>query len=117
MTKTSATGEAADLAASLPADQRSSGTWAAGFRVVSLLVFISGMCALVFQTAWLRELKLVFGGSTPAAAAVVAIFMGGLGLGNAVFGPRADESHLPLRLYALLEIGVSLFSMLSPLLV
>src|SRR5262245_55752248 len=90
---------------------------AASLRAASLLVLISGMCALVFQTAWLRELKLIFGGSTPATAAGIAIFMGGLGWGNAVLGPRAESSENPLRLYALLEIGISLATMISPLVV
>jgi hypothetical protein len=31
--------------------------------------------------AWLRELRLVFGGATPATAAVLAVFMGGLAAG------------------------------------
>src|SRR5262245_37822309 len=90
---------------------------AAHIRAVSLLVLISGMCALVFQMAWLRELKLIFGGSTSASAAVIAIFMGGLGLGNALLGPRADASQNPLRLYSLLELGISLAAAISPLLV
>ena len=30
-------------------------------------------CALVFQTAWLREFRLIFGATTPASAAVLAM--------------------------------------------
>ena len=37
-------------------------------RTASLL-FFSGMCALVYQVAWTRELRLVFGASTAASAA------------------------------------------------
>src|SRR5882724_4857256 len=85
-------------------------------RVVSLLLFVSGMCALILQTAWLREFRLIFGASTPASAAVLAIFMGGLGPGNVVLGPRADRSVNPLRLYAQLELAISLTSALCPLL-
>src|SRR5262245_40773892 len=90
---------------------------AAHVRAVSVLLFVSGMCALVFQTAWLRELKLIFGASTPGSGAVLAIFIGGLGLGNAVLGRRVDASANPLRLYAILEIGTSALAMLSPVLV
>src|SRR5262245_21522743 len=86
-------------------------------RAVSLLVFISGMCALVFQMAWLRELRLIFGASTPATGAVLAIFMGGMGLGNAVLAPRCDGSASPLRLYALLEAGISVLTAISPLVI
>ena len=86
-------------------------------RLVSLLLFVSGLCALVFQTAWLREFRLIFGASTPASAAVLAIFMGGMGLGNIVLGRRADRATNPLRLYAMLELAVSITSIASPLLV
>jgi spermidine synthase len=86
-------------------------------RIVSLLLFVSGLAALVLQTAWLREFRLIFGASTPASAAVLAAFMGGLGLGNLVLGRWADCSASPLRLYAQLEAAVSVTSALTPLLV
>ena len=84
---------------------------------VAFLLLLSGMCALVFQTAWLREFRLIFGASTPASAAVLAIFMGGLGLGNAILGRRADRDPNPLGLYARLEMAISIASMISPFLV
>ncbi|MEW6742361.1 MAG: fused MFS/spermidine synthase [Planctomycetota bacterium] len=80
------------------------------------LVFGSGLCALVYQTIWLRELRLVFGASTAASAAVVAIFMGGLGFGSLVLGKYADRSREPLRFYAHLELIVALGASTSPLL-
>jgi spermidine synthase len=83
---------------------------------VALFLFISGLCALIFQTAWLREFRLIFGATTPASAAVLAIFMGGLGLGNAVLGRRVDASKNPLRLYALFELGISAATVASPFL-
>ncbi|MFN0017536.1 MAG: fused MFS/spermidine synthase [Pirellulaceae bacterium] len=82
--------------------------------VVAALLFCSGMCALVFQTAWLREFGLVFGASTPATAAVLAIFMGGLGLGNIILGKRVDAAPNPLRFYGWLELGISASAFLSP---
>jgi spermidine synthase len=85
-------------------------------RIAGLL-FLSGLCALVFQVAWFRELRLVFGASTAASAAVLAIFMGGLGLGNAVLGGRADRRRNPLAFYALLELLVALGAAVSPLLI
>ena len=57
-------------------------------RKVALLLFGSGMCALIYQMAWLREFRLIFGASTAASAAVLAIFMGGLGLGSLWLGAR-----------------------------
>jgi spermidine synthase len=64
----------------------------------------------------LRELRLVFGASTHATSAVLAIFMGGLGVGGAVLGARADRHPRPLRLYAWLELGITAGALLSPLL-
>jgi spermidine synthase/MFS family permease len=83
---------------------------------VGLLLFASGLSALVYQVAWLREFRLVFGASTAATAAVLAVFIGGLGAGGLLFGPRADRSPRPLGLYAALELGAALLAALSPLL-
>lgn len=88
----------------------------ATFRV-ALLLFGSGFCALVYQTAWLRMFRLVFGASTAASAAVLAIFMAGLGFGGLLLGKRADRHRSPLGLYASLETGIALSAALSPLLV
>lgn len=85
--------------------------------VVAAMLFVSGSAALVFQVAWMRELRLVFGATTAASAAVLAIFMGGLGLGSAVLGPRADRSANPLRLYGTLETIVALSVAATPFLV
>lgn len=84
---------------------------------VALLLFCSGLTALTIQVAWMREFRLVFGASTAASAAVVAIFMGGLGVGNALLGRRADRARSPLRMYAALELGVGVTAALSPFLI
>ncbi|MRG91473.1 fused MFS/spermidine synthase [Polyangium spumosum] len=81
---------------------------------VALLLFGSGLSALVYQTAWQRELRLVFGSSTAASAAVLAIFIGGAGAGSLLFGKRSDASPRPLRLYARLELAIASLAALSP---
>lgn len=83
---------------------------------VAPLLFGSGMCGLVYQVGWMRELRLVFGASTAASAAVLAIFIGGLGVGGLLLGKRADASARPLGLYANLELVVAASAALSPLL-
>ena len=83
-------------------------------RRVSVLVFGSGFCALVYQVTWLRELRLVFGASTPASAAVLAVFMGGLGAGSLVLGRRAERAARPLAFYGWLEIGAAVAAALTP---
>ena len=69
------------------------------------------------QVCWLRGLRLVFGASTAANAAVLAIFMGGLGLGALRLGPWADRHRHPLALYGKLELCVAVLAGLSPFLI
>jgi predicted membrane-bound spermidine synthase len=83
---------------------------------VTPLLLGSGFCALVYQIAWQREFRLIFGASTAASAAVVAVFMGGLGWGGWVLGPRADRRPNPLRFYAALEGLVALTAAATPVL-
>lgn len=83
---------------------------------VSLLLFGSGMCALIYQMAWLREFRLIFGASTASSAAVLAIFMAGLGLGSLFLGARADRQARPLGFYGSLEVLISVSAALTPLL-
>ncbi len=83
---------------------------------VAALLSGSGCCALVYQIGWLREFRLIFGASTAASAAVLAIFIGGLGSGSLMLGPRADRQTRPLRFYAALEAIVAISAALSPLL-
>lgn len=84
-------------------------------RVAPLLLG-SGFCSLIYQVGWLREFRLVFGASTAASAAVLAIFIGGLGLGGLLLGKRADASRQPLMLYGNLELVIAATAAISPLL-
>jgi len=86
-------------------------TWTVG-----LLLFGSGFCALVYQIGWLREFRLIFGASTAASAAVLAIFIGGLGVGSLLLGPRADRQARPLLFYSNLEATIAICAALSPFL-
>jgi predicted membrane-bound spermidine synthase len=83
---------------------------------IAPLLFGSGFCALVYQITWEREFRLVFGTSTAASAAVLAVFIGGLGAGGLLLGPRADRWRRPLLLYAHLEMGVAAAAALTPFL-
>src|SRR6185295_525959 len=83
---------------------------------VALLLFGSGLCALVYEIAWLREFRLVFGAATAANAAVLAVFIGGLGAGGLWIGRRVDRVARPLALYALLEGAIAILAALSHLL-
>ena len=80
------------------------------------LLFFSGACALTYQTVWFRQFRLIFGASTFATAAVLAIFMAGLGAGSAILGKRADAHPRPLVFYGNLELLIALSAAASQLL-
>lgn len=81
---------------------------------LTFILLLSGFCSLVYQTVWLREFRLVFGGAAPAAAAVMAVFMGGLGFGGKFFGSWVERVGRPFRFYARLEVGIAIAAVLSP---
>src|SRR5881394_2197223 len=86
-------------------------------KAVAPLLFCSGLCALVYQTVWLREFRLIFGASTAAAAAVLGIFMGGIGVGSLFFANRVERVPRPLGLYSNLELGIAVAAAATPFLV
>lgn len=86
-------------------------------RLIPLLLFGSGFCALIYQTTWLREFRLIFGASTAASAAVLGVFMAGLGFGGIILGRRSESKARPLAFYAKLELLIALSAALSPLLI
>ncbi|HKU89204.1 MAG TPA: fused MFS/spermidine synthase [Steroidobacteraceae bacterium] len=68
---------------------------------------LSGIAALIYQTAWTRQFAIVFGTSELAVATVLAAYMGGLALGAWLaerFLPRVTR---PVMTYALLELGIA----------
>ncbi|MGH9364794.1 MAG: fused MFS/spermidine synthase, partial [Thermoanaerobaculia bacterium] len=81
---------------------------------VAPLLFASGATALVYQVTWMRQLRQIFGFSTAASAAVVAIFLGGLGLGGWLLGRRADKSPRPLLFYGRLELAIAASAAATP---
>ncbi len=83
---------------------------------VLVLFFLSGGCALVYEVVWMRMLTLVFGATAFATSTILASFFTGLALGGFVFGRVIDKGKPPLRVYALLEAGISAFAFLMPVL-
>ena len=63
---------------------------------VLLLLFCSGATALICEGVWSKYLSLMFGSTVQAQTVVRAVFLGGLALGNRIFGARADRSSKPL---------------------
>lgn len=74
---------------------------------VFALFFLSGACALVYQTTWMRLFRLVMGNTVFTSAMVLTVFMAGLAGGSYLAGRIADRCRRPLRLYGLLEGAIA----------
>ncbi len=68
------------------------------------LAFSAGACGLAIQVVWARRFTQFFGVSAQSIAVVLAMVLGGLALGAALFGRRADRSPSPLRLAGILML-------------
>src|SRR6266481_3430616 len=74
------------------------------------LFFCSGATALVYEVVWSKYLSQMFGSTVQAQTVVLAVFMGGLALGNRLFGGRADRSPQPLAIYGYIELAIGLYA-------
>lgn len=82
--------------------------------VLGSLFFLSGAAALAYQVAWLRLLSLIFGVTVHAASAVLTSFMAGLALGSWLGGRLADRVAVPLRWFAIAELGIAASTLAVP---
>jgi len=86
-------------------------------KTILSLLFLSGAAGLIYELVWMRLLALSIGSSTYAISVTLGAFMGGLAIGSYIFGkwilPRFNR---PLLLFGLLELGIGLYGLVSPLL-
>ncbi len=80
--------------------------------MVLALFFFSGATALVYEVLWSKFLSQMFGSTIYAQTVVLAAFMGGLALGNRLFGRWADRLRQPVQAYGCLEILVGIYALL-----
>lgn len=71
------------------------------------LFFASGAAAMVYEVLWLKELGRIFGVTAHATATTLAVFFLGLSAGAWALGGASVRTDNPLRLYALLELGIA----------
>jgi len=76
--------------------------------IILVAAFISGAAALIYQVSWVKMLTLTFGSTTGAAAAVIAAYMGAMGLGAWLYKRWERLFHSPAWAYAVLEAGIAL---------
>ena len=83
---------------------------------VGACFFLSGLAALLYQTAWMRQLSVVFGTSELAVATVLTAYMSGLALGAALAGKYIKQIKRPLLTYGVFEGGIALTAIAVPFL-
>jgi len=77
-----------------------------------LLFFGSGFAALIYEIVWLQLLELVIGSSGISLGVLLGTFMGGMCLGSLVLPRLISNRFHPLRVYAVLELGIGLIGIL-----
>ncbi len=78
--------------------------------MILILFFCSGATALIYEVVWSKYLSLLFGSTIYAQTVVLAVFMGGLALGNRLIGARSDLLQRPLAAYGKLEVLIGLYA-------
>ena len=74
---------------------------------VLLVLFVgSGCAALIYEVVWFQLLQLVIGSSAVSLGVLLGTFMGGMCLGSLLLPRVVSARRHPLRVYALLEIGI-----------
>ena len=94
--------------------------------IALLLTVLTGFAGLVYEVAWQKYLAALLGSHGEATAAVLAIFLGGLSAGYALFGRatrrvlerarRRGQRPRLLSFYACVEVGIGVYALLFPML-
>jgi spermidine synthase len=93
--------------------QASPSAEAAKLYPLVLLFFIgSGLAALIYEVVWFQLLEFIIGSTAVSLAVLLGTFMGGLCLGSLAFARVIPASRHPLKVYAVLELGIGLSAIL-----
>jgi spermidine synthase len=83
------------------------------FYPLVLCFFIgSGLAALIYEVVWFQLLEFIIGSTAVSLAVLLGTFMGGLCLGSLAFARVIPASLHPLKVYAVLELGIGLSAIL-----
>jgi spermidine synthase len=83
------------------------------FLSVLLLLFVgSGCAALIYEVVWFQLLELIIGATAVSLGILLATFMGGMCAGSLLLARFVPRDRHPLRIYALLELGIGAFGLL-----
>jgi spermidine synthase len=83
------------------------------FLPALLLLFVgSGCAALIYEIVWFQLLQLVIGSSAVSLGVLLGTFMGGMCLGSLLLSRVVSAREHPLRVYAILEVGIGILGIL-----
>src|ERR1700719_4519326 len=78
-----------------------------------LLLAGSGCAALIYEIVWFQLLQLVIGSSAVSLGLLLAAWHRGLCAGSAALPLLVSARENPLRVYALLELGIGVFGIVA----
>ncbi|GIS80742.1 MAG: hypothetical protein CM1200mP14_23080 [Gammaproteobacteria bacterium] len=84
-------------------------------RYLPLLVILfigSGCAALIYEIVWFQMLSLIVGSSAISLGVLLGTFMGGMCIGSIGLSKVIGTHRHPLRVYAMLEVGIGIFGLL-----
>ena len=76
--------------------------------IIFLFFLFSGASGLIYEVVWTRQLTTILGNTVYAVSIVLSAFMAGLSIGSLVAGRYLDARKNPLKIYAVLEIGIGI---------
>ena len=82
------------------------------FPLLLLLFAGSGCSALIYEIVWYQLLQLAIGSTAVSLGVLLATFMGGLCVGSVGLPRLGFARRHPLRIYAVLEVGIALCGIL-----
>ncbi len=74
---------------------------------------LSGLAALAYELAWMRELSTMLGSTAYASGTMLSAYMAGLGLGAILGLKLAGRTKRPMRMASRAEIAVAVLSVLA----
>jgi len=99
-----------------PSSSQSSSSASATNRFLPLLLLLfvgSGCAALIYEVVWYQMLQLVIGLTTISLGLLLGSFMGGMCLGSIAVSRLVARGRHPLKVYALLELGIGAIGILE----
>ncbi|WP_022956179.1 fused MFS/spermidine synthase [Perlucidibaca piscinae] len=82
--------------------------------LVTVLFFVSGFAALVYQVLFSKFLGLTFGSTAVATYTVLATYMIGLASGTVIGGWLASRLRDPVKAYAIAELAIAAYCLATP---